>query len=76
MNKKKPNHAVRALCDHLGGLTATARAMGISHPTVAQWASGRRPVPARRALELERLSGGMFKAELLAPHFPWKELGR
>lgn len=45
---------------HFGSGRAVAQALGISEEAVYQW--GER-VPARRAYEIERITGGAMKAE-------------
>lgn len=37
-----------------GGVSALARTIGVKPPTVSQWRNGRRPIPPRYALEIER----------------------
>lgn len=44
---------------HFGGQTATAKALGVSQPSVSAW---RDPLPELRQLEVERLTGGKLRA--------------
>ncbi|RMH96421.1 transcriptional regulator, partial [Stutzerimonas nitrititolerans] len=44
----------------------------VSPPTVSQWCSGSRPVPAGRALQIEKITAGKVRRDLLCPSFPWK----
>lgn len=49
---------------HFGSGTALAKALGIKPSAVYQW----KRVPPRRALEIEKLTNGIFKAELKKPN--------
>lgn len=55
----------------LGSQLALARALGIKPPTVHQWLSGKRPVPAERCPSIERLTGGAVLCEQLRPDVEW-----
>lgn len=46
--------------DHFGGPTATAKALGLSQPTVTNWGD---VVPPLRQLQVESLTGGVLKAD-------------
>ncbi len=48
---------------HFGNGTALAKALGIKPAAVYQWKN----VPPRRALEIEKLTHGLFKAEPTPP---------
>ncbi len=39
---------------------------------LSQWATGVRPVPPRRAIEIERKSGGSVTREELCPDIDWR----
>ena len=56
---------IELIIQHFGGHTRTAHALGVSTQAVSQWAARGR-IPAKRALEIERLTGGKFKATALA----------
>lgn len=43
-----------------GGKAATARALGVAPPAVSQWVID--GLPAGRAIDIERISEGRFKA--------------
>lgn len=45
---------------HFASATALARALGITPNAVYQW----KRIPPRRALEIEKITHGLFKAEL------------
>lgn len=44
-------------------------------PTVSQWCSGLRPIPAPRAMQIEILTNGQVIREYLCPDFPWDSAG-
>ena len=39
---------------------------------LSQWSTGVRPVPPRRAIEIERKSGGLVTREELCPDIDWR----
>ena len=45
---------------HFGGVTATAKALGISHAAVVKWGE---TIPQGRAYQIEVLTGGALKAD-------------
>jgi DNA-binding transcriptional regulator YdaS (Cro superfamily) len=45
--------------DHFGGASATAAALGVSQPSVSNWAD---PLPELRQLQIERKTGGALRA--------------
>ena len=49
------------ILEYFGGPAGLARALNVSPPAVSQWILAGR-VPAFRAIEIEVLSGGHFKA--------------
>lgn len=49
--------ALLAAIQILGGVSATARAVERSQPTVSGWVKNERPCPAEAVLALERASG-------------------
>ena len=51
---------------HFGSGTALAKALGIKPSAVYQW----KRVPPRRALEIEKLTQGVFKASLATDATP------
>ncbi|WP_309147734.1 transcriptional regulator [Pseudomonas protegens] len=76
-NRRKsitPAEAVRKAAGILGSQIALASHLDVRTPTVSQWCSGDRPVPAARALQLEALTGGEVKWGQLCPSFSWGEM--
>lgn len=45
-----------------GGVTALARALGISHSDVSKWQSGIKSVPHKHRIAIERLTKGEIRA--------------
>ncbi|WP_109512799.1 transcriptional regulator [Pseudomonas ovata] len=70
----KPAEAVREACRLLGSQAELARSLAVRTPTVSQWCSGSRPIPAPRALQIELLTQGQVKRSDLCPSFPWAEM--
>jgi len=66
-----PKKAVAAASKLVGSQAALAKQLGVKPPTVNQWASGERPVPANRALQIERVTKGAVNRKDLCPEFPW-----
>lgn len=52
-----------AVLEHFGTVTATAKALGISHVAVSKWDD---TIPQGRAYQIEVLTGGKLKAD--QPH--------
>ncbi len=48
-----------AVLEHFGTVTATAKALGISHVAVRKWSE---TIPQGRAYQIEVLTGGKLKA--------------
>lgn len=62
----RPNQALDKAVEIMGSQTALARACGVKPQAVQQWvASGM--CPLRRAVEIERLTDGEVKREVLRP---------
>lgn len=52
---------VNEVIAYLGGTTAAAKILGVQPAAVSQWlACGQ--IPPRRAIQIERLTGGVYKA--------------
>jgi DNA-binding transcriptional regulator YdaS (Cro superfamily) len=68
-----PTEAMEEAARIVGGKAVLANLLEISAPTVSQWCSGSRPVPAERALQIEIVTTGQVRREALCPSFPWKE---
>lgn len=58
---------IRKACEIAGGISALARKIGVKPPTVHQWVTGDRPVPAKRAPQIEKATGGAVLRESLCP---------
>jgi DNA-binding transcriptional regulator YdaS (Cro superfamily) len=59
-------------CGRVGGISALARAIKVTPPTVHQWISGHRPIPVRRCPDIERETG--VPCEDLRPDVDWSVL--
>lgn len=57
----------------LGSQAEMARRLNVTAPTVNQWCSGERAVPAKRALQIEALTNGAIGRADLCPSFPWPQ---
>lgn len=57
----------------LGSQAELARRLSVAAPTVNQWCSGERPVPPKRALQIEALTEGTISRADLCPSFPWSQ---
>ncbi|MFK0092918.1 transcriptional regulator [Pseudomonas sp. NPDC090592] len=57
----------------LGSQAEMARRLNVAAPTVNQWCSGERSVPAKRALQIEALTNGAVGRADLCPSFPWTQ---
>lgn len=56
---------------HAGGISALAKALGVTPPTVHQWLKGQRPIPAERCPTIERLTKRTVTCEALRPDVDW-----
>ena len=65
---------LRNFCES-GGMSGSelARSIGVSAPTVAEWCSGRRPVPIARCFAIERATGGVVTRRDLRPD-DWQDI--
>jgi DNA-binding transcriptional regulator YdaS (Cro superfamily) len=68
------NHAVVAAASILGGMAVLADKLGVKGPTAYGWRAGLRPVPPRRAIQIQKLTGRKVLAEQLNPYFDFEEL--
>ena len=66
--------AIREACRVVGGQAAMSRSLGVSPPTVNQWTTGVRQIPAERCLEIEKVTNGTVTCEELRPDVDWKYL--
>lgn len=67
-------NAIEKSCASLGSQKALANAIGVTQATVSQWVHGRRPIPAERCPEIERLTAGAVRCEDLRPDVDWAYL--
>ena len=65
--------AISEAC-RIGGQAALSRNLGISSPTVNQWTTGIRQIPAERCPEIEKATGGAVTCEELRPDIDWAYL--
>jgi DNA-binding transcriptional regulator YdaS (Cro superfamily) len=69
--------AFKRACEANGGVSEVARRLGVKPPTVHQWLSGDRPVPAALAPQVEALLSQAVRRWDLRPddwHRVWPEL--
>jgi DNA-binding transcriptional regulator YdaS (Cro superfamily) len=69
-----PAEAVIKAAQILGSQAELARRLQVKAPTVSQWCSGERPVPAARALQIEALTERKVTRSDLCPSFPWQSM--
>ena len=58
----------------VGGQARLAALLGVTPPTVNQWARGARPIPDDHCPAIERAAGGVVTCEELAPKSPWRRI--
>lgn len=54
----------KIVIEHFGSITATAKALGISHVAVSKWDE---IIPKGRAYQIEVMTGGQLKADPITP---------
>ena len=59
--------SVQSVIDEAGGVASLARKLGVTPPTVSQWSTGKRPVPARLAIAIADLYPGLATTSDLRP---------
>lgn len=71
------NELISQAVDSLGGQTKVARLLRVTQGAVWQWVNGLRPLPPRRAVEIEHLTAGAVRAEQMCDGFEFErdELG-
>ncbi len=74
MEPKTPHTAIKKTCRVIGSQAALARLIGVTPPTVNQWVSGHRQVPAERCPQIEKATLGAVKCEELRPDIDWAYL--
>lgn len=57
-----------------GRATGLARAVGVTPVTIHEWAHGKKRVPFKRCLDIERESAGAVRCEDLRPDIDWAYL--
>lgn len=68
-----PEEAVAKAAKLVGNPSELARRLEVKPPTVHQWLHGQRPVPPKRASQIEGLTDGAVTRQELCPDFPWDE---
>lgn len=58
-----------------GSQAALAGVLGVKQPTVSEWAQGRRPVPPKQCVRMERHFEGKVTCESLNPDAGWQRAG-
>jgi len=53
-------------------MTEFAGALGVSVSLISMWTSRKRRVPVSRCLEIQRLTGGILRCELLRKDINWR----
>lgn len=74
MKRERATDAIKSACLYVGGQAEMAKRLGISSPTVNQWANGVRQVPAERCPEIEKATLGAVRCEDLRPDIDWSYL--
>lgn len=64
---------IKQIVFDLGGVAVTSRLLGVSQPAVSQWLREGR-VPPARAVQIEALTGGRFKAAAMLKYGGIREL--
>ena len=68
------HNSLQRACDVFGGVSGLARRLGVKAPTVSQWVSGKRPIPAERCPQIEEATRGVVRCEDLRPDVNWAVL--
>lgn len=63
--------SIQKAIDHFGSAASLARGLDVAPQMITQWKDGSRPIPAERALEIERATGGAVTCEELRPDIDW-----
>lgn len=58
-------------CDR-GGQARLVRELGVHQPDVSLWFSGKRRIPVKYCLQIEKLSNGKVSCEEMRPDLDWK----
>lgn len=73
-SKAEQQAAIKNACAIVGGQASLARILGVATPTVNQWVSGTRQVPAQRCPSIEKATAGKVTCEALRPDIDWMYL--
>lgn len=65
--------ALQKAIDQFGGQKPLGEAIGSSQSEVSQWVTGHRPIPAHKAVAIEKATKGDVKRQWLRPQ-DWKQL--
>lgn len=68
------NKAVIMACEIIGNQAKLARLLKLKPPTVNQWVTGVRQVPAEQCPEIEKATDGAVTCEELRPDVDWAYL--
>lgn len=71
MKQKNSCDAILKACRVVGGQAAMSRYLGVSSPTINQWTTGVRQIPAERCPEIEKVTKGEVTCEELRPDVDW-----
>jgi DNA-binding transcriptional regulator YdaS (Cro superfamily) len=63
---------IRDASAFVGSASELARRLDVPAMTVSQWATGKRPVPIIRCVEIEELTGGVVTRKQLRPDDWWQ----
>ena len=67
----KETHPVKIASEKVGGVASLAKYLNVTAPTVHQWISGVRQIPAKRCPQIERATDGVVRCEALRPDIDW-----
>lgn len=58
----------------IGNQSALADRLGVTQPTISEWLCGKRPIPAKHAAEIERITHGAVTCDRLLPDAHWRRM--
>ena len=70
MMRRMDSPVARAI-KHCGSQAALASALGVTQPTISEWLTGGRQVPAERCPQIEGITCGAVRCEDLRPDVAW-----
>ena len=62
---------IKQACAIAGGQGRLAKLLGITSSTVNQWVTGKRPIPAERCIQIEKVTSRAVVCEDLCPGSDW-----